>query len=678
MSDEPIAVVCEFPRPVREIENQFITLADGVRLAARIWLPEDAEADPVPAILEFLPYRKRDGTAERDALTHPYYAGHGYACVRVDMRGSGESDGVLTDEYLAVEQDNALEVLDWIASQPWCSGNTGMIGISWGGFNGLQVAARRPPSLKAIVTIASTDDRYADDVHYMGGVMVKDNMTWGATMFAFNTRPPDPALVGERWREMWMQRLAANTPWTLHWLDHQLRDELWRHGSVCEDYSAIECAVYAVGGWADGYSNAVPRLLAGLSCPRKGLVGPWAHKYPHFALPGPRIGFLQETLRWWDHWLKGVDTGIMDEPQYRVWMQDAVAPRTHYTTRPGRWVAEPGWPSDNILAKTFYLGERTLLGEPGAAAKVAIHTPQTMGSRQGTWCGHGVNPDAPADQREDDGCSVVFDTAPLERDLEVLGAPRLDLRLSADAPAAFVVARLSDVAPDGAATRVTYGVLNLAHRESHAEPEPLEPGRVYSIDLALNDAAQTFRAGHRIRVALSNTMWPMFWPSPEPVTLTLVLGESSLSLPVRAPRAADAGLRAFPGPESAPPQAAEHLEPGAYTRRIERDETNGETRVTVIDDAGLTRLTRLGWEHGSVSRQYFSIREGEPNSARSETHWTLRFRRAQAGLDVRTETRTSLRSTPDAFHFSAELEAFEGEQKVYGQSWRKSVQRLLN
>ena len=252
MAVDDIEVVTQYPRKVREIENTWITLSDGVRVAARIWLPEDAETDPVPAIFEFLPYRKRDGTADRDELTHPYYAGHGYACVRVDIRGSGESDGILEDEYLKQEQDDALEILRWIAAQPWCTGKCGMIGISWGGFNGLQVAARRPPELKAIVTIASTDDRYSDDIHYMGGVLINDTMSWGATMLGLNTRPPDPRLVGDNWRKLWMDRLEANDPWVLQWLPHQRRDAMWQHGSVIENHADIEAAGYAVGGWADG------------------------------------------------------------------------------------------------------------------------------------------------------------------------------------------------------------------------------------------------------------------------------------------------------------------------------------------------------------------------------------------------------------------------------------------
>jgi putative CocE/NonD family hydrolase len=190
------------PHAVREIENVFIPLRDGTKLAARIWLPVDAETRPVPAILEYLPYRKRDGTAPRDAETHPFFAGHGYASVRVDIRGTGESDGLLLDEYLKLEQDDCLEVLAWLEAQPWCTGACGMIGISWGGFNGLQVAARRPKQLKAVISLCSTDDRYADDVHYMGGCMLVDNFAWGSTMFTLQSHAPDPVLVGERWREM--------------------------------------------------------------------------------------------------------------------------------------------------------------------------------------------------------------------------------------------------------------------------------------------------------------------------------------------------------------------------------------------------------------------------------------------------------------------------------------------
>ncbi len=230
----------DFPRAVRQIENAWLPLADGTRLAARIWLPIDAEENPVPAILEYIPYRKDDWTAHQDATRHPYFAGHGYAAVRVDIRGTGDSDGVLLGEYLEQEQDDALEVLAWLAAQPWCTGKVGMIGYSWGGFAGLQVAARRPPELGAVVTICSTDDRYLDDCHYMGGcLLASDMLKWASTMLAYAAQPPDPRFVGEAWRDMWHERLERTPAFAEDWHAHQRRDEFWRHGSVAEDYSAI-------------------------------------------------------------------------------------------------------------------------------------------------------------------------------------------------------------------------------------------------------------------------------------------------------------------------------------------------------------------------------------------------------------------------------------------------------
>ena len=197
----------------------------------------------------------------------------------------------------------------------------------------------------------STDDRYADDVHYKGGcVLATDLLHWSTCMLHWQCQPPHEAAVGERWRELWEQRLAANKPWVHTWLAHQRRDAYWKHGSVCEDYAAIDIPVYAVGGWTDGYTNSVLRLLEGLSGPRKGLIGPWPHSFPHIVTPGPAIGFLQEALRWWDHWLKDVDTGIADEPMLRVWMQESVPPAPWMDEVPGRWVAEDVWPSPRVQA----------------------------------------------------------------------------------------------------------------------------------------------------------------------------------------------------------------------------------------------------------------------------------------------------------------------------------------
>jgi uncharacterized protein len=668
-------IVTEFPRRVREIENVFIPLSDGCRLAARIFLPEDAEADPVPAILEFLPYRKRDGTAERDALTHPYFAGHGYAGVRVDMRGSGESDGLLEDEYIKQEQDDCLEVIAWIAKQTWCTGAVGMMGISWGGFNGLQVAARRPPALKAVITLCSTDDRYADDIHYMGGALLNANLGWASTMLAYMSRPPDPALVGERWRELWLARLR-NMPLLVEtWLRHQRRDAYWKHASVCEDFSQIACPVYAIGGWADGYSNAIPRLLAGLKVPCKGLIGPWAHKYPHFALPGPAVGFLQDALRWWDKWLKGVETGIMAEPQLRAWMLESVRPSTWYAERPGRWVAERAWPAPGVTQRRLFLMDQSLAERAGDERPLLLASPENTGLHAGIWCPHGAAPDEPGDQREEDAKSLVFDSEPLSARLEILGAPVVELDVSADRPQAKLAVRLCDVHPDGASTRVTYGILNLTHRESHESPTPLEPGRRYRVRIQLNDVAYAFPPGHRLRVAVSSTYWPITWPTRERVAITLFSGASSILLPVRPPTPADDALPALPPVQSAPPERRTVLRAGRTERRTERDIATGETNHRLFDDSGDVRIEAIGLEVCSVKLSEYRIKDDDPLSAAAEARWTQTVGRSS--WRTRTETCTRLTATHDAFLIHATLDAYEGETRVWSHNWDCAVPRDL-
>ena len=377
------------PCRIREVEHAWIPLSDGTRLACRYWLPKNAVQHPVPAILEYIPYCKRDRTSERDEDMHPYLAGHGYCAIRVDMRGSGESEGLLLDEYLPQEQDDALEVIAWIAEQPWCSGNVGMFGKSWGGYNSLQVAARRPPALKAIITVYSVDDRYADCIHIAGGCLLLENPNWAFNMFGRNVRPPDPLLFGEGWHDLWMQRIENNVPWIIEWLKHQRRDDFWKHASVCEDYSSIVCPVFAVGGWADAYTNPVLRLMENLTVPRRALIGPWGHEYPHHAYPGPQIGFLQESLRWWNHWLKGINTGQEDEPMVRVWMQDSYEPDAMRDVVPGSWISEDCWPSERIETRYWQIQQEGLvplkeiepemLSPSAETSRLQISSPATVG-----------------------------------------------------------------------------------------------------------------------------------------------------------------------------------------------------------------------------------------------------------------------------------------------------------
>ncbi len=671
-----------YPRAIREIAHVWIPVADGSRLAARIWLPEDAERDPVPAILEYIPYRKNDGTVTRDALMHPYIAGHGYAALRVDLRGSGDSDSIMYDEYLPREQDDALDVLAWIAAQPWCTGAVGIIGKSWGGFNGLQIAARHPPQLKAVISVCSTDDRYADDVHYMGGcLLAADMLPWASTMLAYNALPPDPDVVGERWRAMWLDRLEQTPPFVEVWLSHQRRDAFWKHGSVCEDFSAITCPVYAVGGWADAYTNAIPRLLEGLSSPCKGLIGPWAHLYPHQGVPGPAIGFLQECVRWWDYWLKGRDTGIMDEPRLRVWMQDEIEPRPFYTERPGRWVAEPSWPSPHLQPRRYVLGEGALddAGSPDAPA-VAEARLDYVGSQEtgidaGVWCPYGLPMDLPSDQRAEDGRSLSFTSAPLTAPMEILGFPEVTLSVAVDRPRALVAVRLCAVAPTGASTLVTRGLLNLTHRDSHEHPTPLEPGRRYTVTVRLNAIAHALPAGYRWRVAVSPTYWPWAWPSPEPVTLSIFTGDASqLVLPVRTPRPDDAMLPDFAPAEGAPPAAIETLRPAASAATVAHDVATG--RMTLTEEAAEGyRVLDSGRAYDASNRTVFTIIEGQPLSASVRCEQSITV--ARGDWLARVETRSTMSADATQFYLTNAIDAFEGSVRICAKSWTCAIPRDL-
>ncbi|WP_435111809.1 CocE/NonD family hydrolase [Nocardiopsis synnemataformans] len=659
--------VSDLPHEIREDEYVLIPISDGVRLAARIWRPAGSEGAPVPAVLEFIPYRRRDLTAQRDSVHHPYMAGHGYACVRVDLRGSGDSEGVLTDEYLERELLDAEEVLAWLADQPWCDGRTGMMGISWGGFNALQVAARRPESLRAIVTACSTDDRYSDDVHYMGGCLLGDNLSWASTMFAYNSCPPDPALVGERWRDMWHERLEHSGLWLDTWLRHQHRDAYWRHGSVAEDLDAIEVPVMAVSGWADGYSNSVFRLLAGLSVPRLGLLGPWSHKYPHLGQPGPAIGFLQEMVRWWDRWLKGVDNDVMDAPVLRAWMQESVAPSTAYEARPGRWVGEREWPSPDVVLVPRDLGAGRVLaeGEPSGREDVlTLSSPLSTGQHAGKWCSYNAPPDLPYDQREDDGGSIVFDSVPLPQRLEILGSAVVELELAVDRPDAMVAVRLCDVTPKGQATRVTYGLLNLTHASGHERPRKLVPGRRYRVSVPLNGVAQAFPAGHRVRISVSTSYWPLVWPSPEPVTLSLFQGEHTrVLLPVRPVEGGDGReVASFGEPEGTAPIETTRIVPGEERWDLTQDLVRYGAALDVVKDLGTVRFDGIGLEVTRRAQECYSRVGDDPGSVRGEAVWTMGF--ARGDWSVRTRTHTVLTSTATDFHLHATLDAYEGTRRV--------------
>jgi putative CocE/NonD family hydrolase len=665
-------------RKVKEVETLWVPMTDGTRIAVRAWIPEDAERNPVPALMEYIPYRRRDGTRLRDDGHHPYWASFGYACIRPDIRGSGDSDGPSQDEYVAQEQDDGVEIIAWIAKQPWCTGKVGMFGISWGGFSALQVAARHPPALGAIITHCSTDDRYTDDAHYLGGCIVQDMFVWGSGHTTNGPRPPDPAIVGARWRDEWRQRCETLEPYVANWLSHQSRDAFWKHGSVSEDYSQIHCPVYAVGGWVDAYNCAIPRLLANLRVPRKGLIGPWGHQYPNDGNPGPAIDWMNEALRWWDHWLKGVDTGIMREPMLRVWMQNetALASGEARPTVAGRWVAEDSWPSPRIQLSRHYLATSGIDARPGPERALTLLPFQTVGVASPHWCPFNMPTELPGDQRIDDSRSLTFDSMPLDQPAEILGAPVAWLELSVDKPVAFLAVRLNEVSPEGLSQRVTYGVLNLCHRGGHGNPEALEPGRRYRIRVQLRDAAHRFAKGNRMRIAISTTYWPLIWPSPDAVTLTLYTGSSSLELPLRPPRADDVKLAAFGAPFDPTLSTSTVLDPGGRQTKISTWDV-ARRALTIRSEGPYSRrrIDAIGTETFGSWREELFICDDDPTSARLEIERVTGFFRP--GWDVRIETRLRMRLNREQYVLTTELKTFDGGEVFFARKWEQPIPRHL-
>ena len=660
--------------PVKEVPHLLIPLSDGRRLAARLWLPDGPEQSPVPAILEYLPYRKRDGTAQRDESTYPIFAANGYAGIRVDIAGTGESDGGFDDEYSARELTDGVEVIAWIAQQVWCDGNVGMMGISWGGFNSLQIASMKPPALRAVIAIGTTVDRYNDDIHYKNGCLLYSNAGWSAVMLCFASKPPDPLLVGDSWREMWLERLQTQ-PFPLEtWLAHQHRDDYWRRGSVCEDYDAMNIPALVISGWADGYINAPPAAIEHFTGVTKAINGPWIHQYPHLAYPHPRIDFHREALNWWDAWLKGVDNGVTSLPAYRAYISQSVHPGVPRVRENGRWVAEPIWPSAEIVLCPYYPSKNSELdGVPPANDAVTLCSPLDCGTAAGEFFPLKPDVELSLDQAADDAGSAVFDSPPLKHSVEILGRPIMRLRVTIDQPLGNLAIRLVDVHPDGACFRVSWGVINLAHRHGNETPEPVTPGVPIDVVVRLDECGYHFAVGHRIRLSISTAYWPMVMPCPYLVTAQIHTGKcTAAQLPVR--QGGDVYELTAPENLNPLPQYPLHR-PAHYERSVTRDRSTGQTQLQVIDDTGEEEMPGHGLRVRHRREDQWSIIANEPLSARSITRYTCWMSRGD--WSIRTETDTTLRCDTGHFYLFATVKAFENETLVSERQWQKTLTRDL-
>jgi uncharacterized protein len=612
-------------------------------------------------------------------------AKYGIAFARVDLRGSGDSEGLLTGEYLQQEHQDALEVITWLATRPWSNGAVGMRGISWGGFTTVQVAAMAPPELKAIMPVCFTDNRFTDDAHYLGGALCNANFFWGSMFQTVMTSPPDPQIVGDGWRDMWLKRLEAAPPVLSQWTSHQRYDDFWKHGSVAVDYGRIKCAVYAVGGLTDHYVNVNARMMANLSAPRKSLIGPWAHCYPDDGNPGPALDWIYEEVRWWEHWLNGTETGIMDEPMFRVYVCDNTPVEVYPKSVPGRWIAEDVWPSARIQSKALYLRETGLSTSPGDSREITYKATKIVGLRRGEPDAFFFPTDLPQEQTPDDQNSLTFDSSPLDSDLDIVGTPTLKVRVSADVPIAKIAVRLNEVTPEGRSWMVSSGILNLTHRNSHETPELLEPGRAYDVEVPLVFTASRLKRGNRIRIALSEGFWPLVWPSPAPVTLNVTTGLSALIVPVRPPRPcepefsipvlskkdgepnrANAFINGSTGqsPDGIGPLRVVDSAPDAKGS-IKREKT-WRLAPNLVPDVG-TQIT-AGWMRATMS-----VSERDPNSCVWSGGYTFSVERGDWAAIV--TGRFELKSSASTFHLEERIEAREQKRIVFDRRWSHDIER---
>lgn len=663
---------------VREVEHCWIPVSGGIRLSARLWLPETRLGEPTPAVLEYIPYRKRDMVRIRDERNHAFFARHGYACVRVDMRGSGDSEGLMTDMYRPEELDDAIAVIEWIAAQAWCDGAVGMMGTSWGGTASLQAALRRPEALGAIIAVCATDNRFDDDIHHMGGCLLTDSVEWGATLPAILASPPDPATVGEAWRRMWRERLEGATFPLEHWIRHETRDAYWRFGSVNESPGAIACPALLVGGWSDRYSATVMNLLAANRERCWGIVGPWGHHYPDLGSPGPGIGFQQEALRWWDRWLKGVENGADEEPRLRVWIQEHAPPGDRLGRRPGSWEGEREWPSPGVTPRKFRLGRDAALrprsGSGSQTALVPVHP--GVGAASGDTGYFGREGGLPLDQRADDTLSLVFESEPLPEPLEILGSARLDVSLEADRPVATLAARVNDVSPEGAAARVAWTVRNLGLDDSGRTPHPLVPGEAQVFSIAFPNTAHRFRAGHRIRLALSGGYWPLVWPAPRPARIVLHLADARLVLPIRGSPAEEVPVR-FANPVDVQGPPARAVVPARpLVRRAESEGDDGVLSSRWHLPYRCTHFSKIDLDFGVEIRADYRLEMSDPDGVSARFEHRLHF--AREGWEIDVTGIAELSSTASVYQVSGSLEAHENGERVFERHWNPMIPRTCS
>jgi hypothetical protein len=662
---------------VELVKNVLIPMLDGVRLAADLYMPAASNGtERWPVVVEYTPYRKDDV----QLASRPFYLTfprQGYVVARIDIRGTGASEGFSTDEYTLREQHDGFAAVEWLAQQPWCDGQVNMMGISYGGFTALQVAALAPPHLKSIIPIYFTDDRYTDDCHYRGGLLRKyyDIAHYGGQMVARNAMPPYPEWSGDNWARLWEQHLNESEPYLLEWFRHQTDGEYWRNGSVRDVADQIRCPAFLIGGWRDGYPNPPLRLYQLLKGPKKVLIGPWNHVLPDTAIPGPRIDYVREALRWLDYWCRGEDNGILDEPPIVVYMQRFQPPDPDRLDTPGDWRAEKSWPPPGAEKRTFYLGgEGTLNVDPpqdDAPASVdAYEYNPTVGLTAGLWSG-GIPFGLPGDQRRDEAYSLVYTTPPLVEDMHILGSPRFVLYVSSTASVMGFAASLCDVAPDGTSHLIAKGMLNATRRDSFASADPLHPGEIYRLEIPIDCTGWTFSKGHFIRLSIASADWPNVWPTPECGSNRVHRSPEYLSrliLPL-VPAEGSAAPPQFKTSKRTISPHREATKPPVW--QFTQDQISGRTTVTLFHSNNWRVNDTITIEREASST--FEVDPARPSDASAKGCHLYRI--VRPNQEIQSKADLSVQATNTHFHLIIQVEVRVNGALHFTKHWAETVPR---
>lgn len=651
------------------METSWLTMKDGTRLSATSYKPVPRRTgERFPVLFEFLPYRKDDGGYIGTYALYTYFVRRGYIMTRVDIRGTGASEGTFPlREYSEQELDDAVEIIDQLSRWPGSSGNVGMWGISWGGFNAIQTAMRRPPALKAILAACATDDLYHDDVHYIDGALHADEWAFWFDHSKAIPRSPDYPLD-----EAYFKERFDSYPGLLTYLKQQADGDFWRRNSLRWQYDRIRVPCYLIGGLLDGYRDSIPRMLEAMKVPIKAEMGPYNHAWPDDGTPGPNYEWRHEAVRFWDQWLKGKDTGVLQDPRLTVFLRDGHAPDPALATTPGRWIATD-WPIPGTAWKSYYPGaDRRLGAGPDAPGEESLYYVPTYGMNTGLWWGEPT-----ADMRPDDAGSLVFDSPPLEAGFAIAGLPRVRLRVSADAPLAHWAARLEDVFPDGRVSLVAGAVQPGAQRDSRLHPEALVPGESCDLAFEMHFTTWTFAPGHRIRLSVTNSLFPMIWPTPHAMTTRLTTGTEAtrIELPVIPP--GEYPAPAFRAPEKREERGdARDLGGGAWpmgSTEWRRDLGEGTVRV---EWRGASTWEIGGVRYHAAEKNAYETNEKEP--ARSGFLGEDGDRIELPGRTLYLLTNVEIRSDAKDLHVAFVRRIFENDKLVRRREWKETVPRAFN